>query len=60
MRHGRREGAQHEASSLVTVVIPCYNQAHFLGEAIERVGLERGVQHPSFSAPFGKGIRQRI
>ena len=22
---------------LVTVVIPCYNQAHFLGEAIESV-----------------------
>jgi glycosyltransferase involved in cell wall biosynthesis len=22
---------------LVTVVIPCYNQAHFLGEAVESV-----------------------
>jgi len=26
-----------EGSALVTVVIPCYNQAHFLGEAIESV-----------------------
>src|ERR687894_2072239 len=29
--HGGGEGG------LVTVVIPCYNQAHFLGEAIESV-----------------------
>ena len=24
-------------STLISVVIPCYNQAHFLGEAIESV-----------------------
>ena len=26
-----------EGRALVSVVIPCYNQAHFLGEAIESV-----------------------
>src|SRR5215211_4791039 len=29
---------------LVTVVIPCYNQAHFLGEAIESV-LSQSYEH---------------
>jgi glycosyltransferase involved in cell wall biosynthesis len=28
---------QHVGAALVSVVIPCYNQAHFLGEAIESV-----------------------
>jgi glycosyltransferase involved in cell wall biosynthesis len=32
------------AHQLVTVVIPCYNQAHFLGEAIESV-LEQTYPH---------------
>src|ERR671912_965329 len=30
-------GGQHVGTGLVSVVIPCYNQAHFLGEAIESV-----------------------
>src|SRR5918995_6791294 len=30
-------GEQGTGAALVTVVIPCYNQAHFLGEAIESV-----------------------
>jgi glycosyltransferase involved in cell wall biosynthesis len=35
---GVPEGERDEAKApLVTVVIPCYNQAHFLGEAIESV-----------------------
>jgi glycosyltransferase involved in cell wall biosynthesis len=32
-----REMELHEGRALVSVVIPCYNQAHFLGEAIESV-----------------------
>ena len=40
---GRRQWGQAEAA-LVTVVIPCYNQAHFLGEAIESV-LEQTYPH---------------
>src|ERR687885_1823430 len=30
-------GGRQEKAGLVTGVIPCYNQAHFLGEAIESV-----------------------
>ena len=30
-------GGQHAGTGLVSVVVPCYNQAHFLGEAIESV-----------------------
>ena len=30
-------GEQGTGAALVTVVIPCYNQAHFLGEAIESI-----------------------
>src|SRR5918994_1694671 len=39
-RHTATIGEQpdsRERSPLITVVIPCYNQAHFLGEAIESV-----------------------
>jgi glycosyltransferase involved in cell wall biosynthesis len=31
------QGGRHGGAGLVSVVIPCYNQAHFLGEAIESV-----------------------
>ena len=34
-RHSPQE--RHAEAGLVSVVIPCYNQAHFLGEAIESV-----------------------
>jgi glycosyltransferase involved in cell wall biosynthesis len=34
--HDTREG-QHPGSGLVSVVVPCYNQAHFLDEAVESV-----------------------
>jgi glycosyltransferase involved in cell wall biosynthesis len=33
----REQSGAHSTPQLVTVVIPCYNQAHFLGEAIESV-----------------------
>ncbi len=33
---GPREDSATE-SGLVSVVIPCYNQAHFLGEAVETI-----------------------
>src|ERR671910_914102 len=49
-KHGQREnpegarrgfrhpwGGRHVGAGLVSVVIPCYNQARFLGEAIESV-----------------------
>jgi glycosyltransferase involved in cell wall biosynthesis len=36
-RNPRRGGQPVGAAGLVSVVIPCYNQAHFLGEAIESV-----------------------
>ncbi|HLL39518.1 MAG TPA: glycosyltransferase, partial [Rubrobacteraceae bacterium] len=34
-RHSPKE--RRGEAGLVTVVIPCYNQAHFLGEAVESV-----------------------
>src|SRR5215213_6785783 len=36
-QHGSHDlwGGWHGGAGLVSVVIPCYNQAHFLGEAIE-------------------------
>src|SRR5215213_4115846 len=39
VRRGSREprGKQEVVARLVSVVIPCYNLAHFLGEAIESV-----------------------
>src|SRR5829696_17619 len=39
IRRGSREprGKRQACAGLVSVVIPCYNQAHFLGEAIESV-----------------------
>ena len=38
-QHGSHDlwGGWHGGAGLVSVVIPCYNQAHFLGEAIESV-----------------------
>jgi glycosyltransferase involved in cell wall biosynthesis len=36
LSHDTRQG-QHAGAGLVSVVVPCYNQAHFLGEAIESV-----------------------
>src|SRR5215208_1824279 len=38
-RRGSREprGKRQARAPLVSVVIPCYNQAHFLGEAVESV-----------------------
>src|SRR3712207_6844017 len=45
---GRRrwgEGDHEVGAALVSVVIPCYNQAHFLGEAIES---DLGQTYPHF------------
>ena len=39
------QGEQEIVMGLVTVVIPCYNQAHFLGEAIESVLVQ---SYPNF------------
>ena len=36
-QEGSLRGQQRPKAALVSVVIPCYNQAHFLGEAIESV-----------------------
>ena len=47
VRRGSRDlrGGQGAVAALVSVVIPCYNQAHFLGEAIESVMAQ---SHPRF------------
>jgi len=37
LRRRWREGDYEAGAALVSVVIPCYNQAHFLGEAIESI-----------------------
>ena len=37
-QHDWQTGADEQAGApVVSVVIPCYNQAHFLGEAIENM-----------------------
>jgi glycosyltransferase involved in cell wall biosynthesis len=37
VQHSSRELQEERHANLVSVVIPCYNQAYFLGEAIESV-----------------------
>lgn len=37
LRRYQRDRGSGDGASLVSVIIPCYNQAHFLGEAIESV-----------------------
>jgi glycosyltransferase involved in cell wall biosynthesis len=45
---------RHAEAGVVTVVIPCYNQAHFLGEAVE------SVLSQSLPPPRDRGGRRRL